>query len=60
MKERYEYVRSLKLAGYCMMQGFRLLRVEPNHKFKNKDVYVFKQSEELSKCILEYISTKEN
>lgn len=56
----YEYVRSLRLAGYLMLNGFRILKVEPNYKMKNKkDVYVFKKSEELSKCMLEYISTKE-
>ena len=55
MKEQYEYVRSLRLAGHCMMSGFRILRVEPNYKVTNKDVYVFKKSEELSKCILDYI-----
>jgi hypothetical protein len=63
MKEqKYEYVRSLKLAGYLMMNGFRLLRVEPNYKTRNKkDVYVFLQSEKLSEYILKYIeSTKEN
>lgn len=60
MKE-YEYVRSLKLAGHLMMNGFRILSVQPNYKMKNKkDVYVFKKSEELSECILTYISTKEN
>jgi len=61
MKEQYEYVRSLKLAGWCALHGFRLLEVKPNYKVTNKDVYVFKKSEELSKCILDYIeSTKEN
>lgn len=60
MKEQYEYVRSLKLAGHCMMNGFRIIEVRPNYKVTNKDVYVFKKSEELSKCILKYIeSTKE-
>lgn len=63
MKElKYEYVKSLKLAGYLMMNGFRILRVEPNVNFKRKDVYVFEQSDRLSNCIFEYISlrTKEN
>lgn len=59
MKDKFEYVRSLRLAGFCMLNGFRLLRIEQNKINKNKDVYVFKQSEELSECILKYISTKE-
>ena len=63
MKElKYEYVKSLKLAGYLMQNGFRILRVEPNTKFKEKDVYVFEQSKKLSDCIFKYINlrTKEN
>lgn len=63
MKElKYEYVKSLKLAGYLMQNGFRILRVEPNTKFKEKDVYIFEQSKKLSDCIFEYINerTKEN
>ena len=55
MKKQYEHDRTLRLDGQCMMCGFRILRVEPNYKVTNKDVYVFKKSEELSKCILDYI-----
>ena len=56
MKElKYEYVKSLKLAGYLMQNGFRILRVEPNTKFIEIDVYVYEQSKRLSDCIFEYI-----
>lgn len=59
MKElKYEYVKSLKLAGYLMQNGFRILRVEPNAKFKGKDVYVFEQSKKLSDCIFKYINLR--
>ena len=59
MKElKYEYVKSLKLAGHLMQNGFRILRVEPNEKFKGKDVYVFEQSDKLSDCIFEYINLR--
>ena len=59
MKEKkYEYVKSLKLAGYLMMNGFRILHVEPNVKFKDKDVYVFKQSDKLSDYIFKYIELR--
>ena len=58
MREKYEYVKSLRLAGYLMYNGFRLLRVEENSKVKGKDVYVFKQSDKLSDCILEYIDAR--
>ena len=58
MNKKYEYVKSLKLAGYLMMHGFRILRVEQNIKIKDKDVYVFEQSDKLSDCIFEYINTR--
>lgn len=58
MQKKYEYVKSLKLAGWLMQRGFRILRVEPNIKFKSKDVYVFEQSDELTKYILKYIDER--
>lgn len=56
--QRYEYVKSLRLAGWLMYHGFRILRIESNNKVVGKDVYVFKQSDELSDCIFEYIDTR--
>ena len=58
MSKKYEYVKSLRLAGWLMQNGFRIFRVEPNIKFKNKDVYVFEQSDELTRYILEYIDER--
>ena len=58
MNEKYEYVKSLRLAGYLMCNGFRLLRVEENSKVKGKDVYVFKQTDRLTDCIFEYIHAR--
>lgn len=63
MKEKkYEYVKSLRLAGWLMYHGFRILRINHNLEVKGKDVYVFEQSDRLSDCIFEYINkrTKEN
>ena len=64
MKEKkYEYVKSLRLAGWLMYHGFRILRINHNLEVKGKDVYIFEQSERLSDCIFEYINnkrTKEN
>lgn len=64
MKEtkKYEYVKSLRLAGWLMLNGFRVLRINHNLEVKGKDVYVFEQSEKLSDCIFEYINkrTKES
>lgn len=60
MKEekRYEYVKSLRLAGYLMQNGFRILRINHNLKVKGKDIYVFEQSKALSEKIFEYINTR--
>lgn len=60
MKEikKYEYVKSLRLAGWLMLNGFRILRINHNLEVKGKDVYVFEQSEKLSDCIFEYINKR--
>ena len=64
MKEekKYEYIKSLRLAGYLMQNGFRILRINHNLKVQGKDIYVFEQSDKLSDCIFDYINkrTKEN
>ena len=62
-EKKYEYVKSLRLAGWLMWNGFRMLRINHNLDVKGKDIYVFEQSEKLSDCIFEYINnrrTKEN
>lgn len=60
MKEikKYEYVKSLRLAGWLMQNGFRILRINHNLEVKEKDVYVFEQSDKLSDCIFEYINKR--
>ena len=59
MKEKkYEYVKSLRLAGWLMYHGFRILRINHNLEVKGKDVYVFEQSKKLSDCIFEYINKR--
>lgn len=61
-RKKYEYIKSLRLAGWLMFHGFRILRINHNLEVKGKDVYVFEQSESLADCIFEYIDkrTKEN
>ena len=59
MKEKkYEYVKSLRLAGWLMLNGFRILRINHNLEVKGKDIYVFEQSDNLSNCIFEYINKR--
>lgn len=57
-QKKYEYVKSLRLAGWLMYCGHRILRINHNLDIRDKDVYVFEQSEKLSDCILEYINRR--
>ena len=57
-EKKYEYIKSLRLAGYLMMNGFRILRINHNLKVIGKDVYVFEQTEKLKKCIFDYIDKR--
>ena len=57
-EKKYEYVKSLRLAGWLMLNGFRILRINHNLEVKGKDVYVFEQSNILSDCIFEYINKR--
>lgn len=45
-----------KLAGYLMMQGFILKKMERNEKCPDKNVFIFRQSENLEKTIKQYLS----
>ena len=56
--KKYEYVKSLRLAGWLMLNGFKILRINHNLEVKGKDIYVFEQSERLSDCIIEYIDKR--
>lgn len=58
MIKKYEYVKSLRLAGWLMLHGFRILRINHNLEVKGKDIYVFEQSDKLSDCIFEYINKR--
>lgn len=57
-EKKYEYIKSLRLAGWLMLHGFRILRINHNLEVKGKDVYVFEQSDNLSDCIFEYINKR--
>lgn len=50
----YKQIFSLRLAGYLMMNGFPIKRIHHNLKVKNKDVYLFEDTPELTSCMLEY------
>ena len=56
--KKFKYIFSLKLAGYLMMNGFRILRINHNLKKIGKDVYVFEDSEEICKTMEKYTVDK--
>lgn len=47
-----------KLAVYLREQGFRIIGTEVNFKYPKFDVYVFEDTPELTKAILEYNANK--
>ena len=56
--KKFKYIFSLRLAGFLMMNGFRILRINHNLQKKNKDVYVFENSKELCKTMEKYTLIK--
>ena len=57
-KKVYKQIFSLRLAGYLMQQGFRIRRIHHNLKETDKDVYLFDDTPELEKAMLEYKNPK--
>ncbi len=54
MKEKFKYIFSLRLAGFLMMKGNRIIRINHNLNVRNKDVYVFMDTPELRLAMSEY------
>ena len=55
-KTENKIIFNQKLAGYLMVQGFILKKMERNEKCPDKNVFIFRQSENQEKTIKEYIS----
>ena len=53
-EERYKYIFSLKLAGFLMMNGQRIIRINHNLDVSNKDVYVFIDTPVLCQLMSDY------
>ena len=49
--EKYEHkdfiVFSMKMAGLLMSNGFKLLNMKPSKKGSNRNIFVFRESDEL-------------
>lgn len=55
-EKKFKYIFSLKLAGYLMLNGQRIVRINHNLNVPNKDVYVFINTPELSQLMSKYSS----
>ena len=51
---RYEYVKSMRLAGLLMQQGFKIYAVQKDKFNPAYDVYLFRKCDELSSAIVKY------
>lgn len=47
-------IKTQVLATYLMTKGFRLIKLQEDRNDPNRNVYLFKDSEELRKAITEY------
>lgn len=56
--KKYKQIFSLRLAGYLMLNGLRIMRIHHDLKETNKDIYLFEDSDRLSELILEYNNLK--
>ena len=60
MEEKFKYIFSLKLAGFLMMNGQRIIRINHNLNVSDKDVYVFVDTPELCQLMREYSKKNKN
>lgn len=56
---KYIPIFSQRLAGYLMMNGYRLLKIEPNRKRPDMNVFFFEDSEGLRQCADDYKISRE-
>ena len=59
-EEKFKYIFSLKLAGFLMMNGQRIIRINHNLNVSNKDVYVFSDTPKLCQLMSEYSNKNKN
>lgn len=59
MEYRFTKIKSMKLAGYLMMNGFVLLRTE-QPSYKSRKIFIFHQTDSINQVIENYNSNKQN
>lgn len=58
MKEKYKCIYNLRLAGFLMLNGIPIQRIERNLGRPWRNVYLFEDKEEISKLIETYKEQK--
>lgn len=58
--KEYKYIFSQRLAGYLMLQGFRILRINHNLNDDYRNVFVFHNSKEITQAMIDYKRTYHN
>ena len=51
-------IYSQRLAGYLMLRGFVLLRMDKNAKFPTRNIFIFKDTPTLNEAVEAYINNK--
>ena len=51
-------IMSQKLAGYLMMKGFRLMYLRPSTSYEGRNVFIFKNTDDLVAAITDYSNRK--
>lgn len=62
MEEKYKCIYNMRLAGFLMMNGMRILRVDKNFSRPWRKVFIFENSKDIEKLIETYkeLKSKEN
>ena len=58
MKEKYKCIYNMRLAGYLMMNGMRIIRMEKNLGRPWRNVFIFEDTDEVMKFIEIYKNEK--
>lgn len=58
MKEKYKCIYNMRLAGYLMMNGMRIIRMEKNQGRPWRNVFIFEDTDEVMKLIEIYKNEK--
>lgn len=58
MKEKYQCIYNMRLAGYLMLNGIPIQRIEKNLGRPWRNVFLFENTEKISKLIKDYKEQK--